>query len=88
MPASPALNTSVLGQEVPVARVVSALRELWSDESAKMRASLMNFAIYSEDPSSLEHNTLLLSELTREHSAVHCSFLTFQARRSRRCVPG
>ena len=68
MPASPALNTSVLGQEVPVARVVSALRELWSDESAKMRASLMNFAIYSEDPSSLEHNTLLLSELTREHS--------------------
>ena len=68
MSAALALNTSVLGQEVPVARVVSALRELWSDESAKMRASLMNFAIYSEDPSSLEHNTLLLSELTREHS--------------------
>ena len=68
MSAPPTLNTSVLGQEVPVARVVSALRELWSDESAKMRASLMNFAIYTEDPSSLEHNTFLLSELTREHS--------------------
>jgi glucose-6-phosphate dehydrogenase assembly protein OpcA len=68
MPAAPAFNTAVLGQEVPLSRITSALRELWADESAGMRASLMNFAIYSEDPSSLERNTLILSELTREHS--------------------
>jgi len=61
-------NTAILGQEVPLPQVAKALRELWADESGKTRASLMNLAIYSEDPSSLERNTTLLGELTREHS--------------------
>jgi glucose-6-phosphate dehydrogenase assembly protein OpcA len=64
----PALNTSILGQEVPIANVAKALRELWADESVKTRASLINFAIYSENPASLERNTVLLDSLTREHS--------------------
>ncbi len=67
MPSS-ALNTAILGQEVPIAKVQKALRDLWADESGKTRASLMNFAIYSEDPASLEQNTTLLANLTREHS--------------------
>ena len=64
----PALNTAILGQEVPIATVAKALRELWADETLKTRASLMNLAIYSEDPASLERNTVLLNNLTREHS--------------------
>ena len=63
-----AIDTSILGQEVPIAKVASALRELWADESVKTRASLINFAIYSEDPTSLEANTELLASLTREHA--------------------
>jgi glucose-6-phosphate dehydrogenase assembly protein OpcA len=63
-----ALNTVFLGQEVPLGRVPKALRELWADESAGTRASLMNFAIYSEEPLSLEKNTVLLASLMREHS--------------------
>jgi glucose-6-phosphate dehydrogenase assembly protein OpcA len=62
------LNTTILGQEVPMSQVTKALHDLWADESGKTRASLMNLAIYSEDPSSLERNTTLLGELTREHS--------------------
>ncbi len=63
------LDTSILGQEVPLKDVDKAVRALWADESAgKTRASLMNFAIYSEDPLTLERNTHLLSEITREHS--------------------
>lgn len=68
MPLTSILNTLVLGQEVPLHRVAMALRELWADESAGTRASLMNFAIYSEDANSLERNTELLAALTQEHS--------------------
>ncbi|MDB6139810.1 MAG: hypothetical protein JWO94_2882 [Verrucomicrobiaceae bacterium] len=63
------LDTTVLGQEVPLNRVDQALRELWADENtSKTRASLMNVAIYSEDSSSLERNTQLLGEITEQHS--------------------
>ncbi len=68
MPLSSVVNTAILGQEVPIAKVQKALRDLWADESGKTRASLMNFAIYSEDPASLGQNTTLLAALTQEHS--------------------
>jgi len=58
----------VLGQEVPLGRVDKALKELWGKDDARTRASLMNFAIYSEDPASIEANTRLLEEITREHA--------------------
>jgi glucose-6-phosphate dehydrogenase assembly protein OpcA len=62
------LNTDILGQEVPLDQVDKALKELWGKDEARTKASLMNFAIYSEDPGSLEANTKLLSEITEEHA--------------------
>ena len=59
----PLLDTAMLGQEVPLPQVTKALRALWADEAGKTRASLMNFVIYSEDPTSLERNTQLLEYL-------------------------
>lgn len=57
-----------LGQEVPLGRVDKALKELWGADEARTKASLMNFAIYNEDPSSLEKNTSLLAEITQEQA--------------------
>ncbi len=62
------LDTSSLGQEVPLGRVDKALKELWGQDEARTKASLMNFAIYSEDPGSLEENTRRLEEITLEHA--------------------
>lgn len=61
-------SLAVLGQEVPLGQVDKALKDLWGRDEARTRASLMNFAIYSEDPASLEANTRLLEEITREHA--------------------
>src|SRR6476659_1746534 len=61
-------SLSVLGQEVPLGRVDKALKELWGKDEARTRASLMNFAIYSEDQGSIESNTRLLEEITSEHA--------------------
>jgi glucose-6-phosphate dehydrogenase assembly protein OpcA len=61
-------SLAILGQEVPLGRVDKALKELWGADAARTRASLMNIAVYSEDPESLERNTQLLGEITREHS--------------------
>ena len=58
----------ILGQEVPIGRVDKALKELWGQDAARTRASLMNFAIYSENPDGVERNTELLGEITREHA--------------------
>ena len=65
---STTLNTDILGQEVPLGHVDKALKELWGKDDARTKASLMNFAIYSEDPVSLEANTRLLAEITEEHA--------------------
>jgi glucose-6-phosphate dehydrogenase assembly protein OpcA len=63
------LTTEILGQEVPLNRVNSALRELWrAEDTNKTRASLMNFVIYTEDGEQLDENTQALAELTREHA--------------------
>lgn len=61
-------SLAILGQEVPLDQVDKALKELWGKDEARTRASLMNFAIYSEDPSSIEANTKLLEEITHEHA--------------------
>lgn len=61
-------SLAVLGQEVPLGQVDKALKDLWGKDEARTRASLMNFAIYSEDPESIEANTRLLEEITREHA--------------------
>lgn len=59
---------SILGQEVPLGRVDKALKELWGADQARDKASLMNFAIYSEDPDSITSNTRLLGEITLQHA--------------------
>jgi glucose-6-phosphate dehydrogenase assembly protein OpcA len=61
-------SLAILGQEVPLGRVDKALKELWGKDEARTRASLMNFAIYSEDPGSIEANTRLLENITSEHA--------------------
>src|SRR4029078_641100 len=61
-------SLAVLGQEVPLGRVDKALKDLWGKDEARTRASLMNFAIYSEDPGTIESNTRLLEEITSEHA--------------------
>jgi glucose-6-phosphate dehydrogenase assembly protein OpcA len=61
-------SLAVLGQEVPLGRVDRALKELWGKDEARTRASLMNFAIYSEDAGSIKANTKLLEEITSEHA--------------------
>jgi glucose-6-phosphate dehydrogenase assembly protein OpcA len=48
--------------------VDKALNALFSSDKAVTRASLMNFAIYSEQPDSLDDNTDLIREVTREHA--------------------
>lgn len=72
-------DTSILGQEVPLGRVDKALKELWGRDDARTKASLMNFAIYSEDPSSLEENTRMLEEITQEHACRGLLILTLPA---------
>jgi glucose-6-phosphate dehydrogenase assembly protein OpcA len=59
---------AILGQEVPLGRVDKALKELWGADDARDKASLMNFAIYSEDPASIVTNTDLLAQITKEHA--------------------
>jgi glucose-6-phosphate dehydrogenase assembly protein OpcA len=57
-----------LGTEVPLSQVEKALSALFASDKAVTRASLMNFAIYSEHPDSLDENTDLIRQVTREHA--------------------
>ncbi|MEM0895999.1 MAG: glucose-6-phosphate dehydrogenase assembly protein OpcA [Verrucomicrobiota bacterium] len=66
-----------LGQEVPVGKIHQELKKLWASNDAATKASLMNFAIYSESPGSLEENTALISKITEEHA---CRALVIFAR--------
>lgn len=66
MPATLDIDLSILGQEVPLGRVDRELKKLWDSDEAKTRASLMNFAIYSENPADMERNNKLLEEITSE----------------------
>ena len=70
-------SLSILGQEVPLGRVDRELKKLWDSDEAKTRASLMNFAIYSENAANLERNNKLLEELTSEH-ACRALLILFQ----------
>lgn len=66
-----------LGQEVPVGKIQKELKKLWESNDAVTKASLMNFAIYSEAPGSLEANTAMIEEITVEHA---CRALVIFAR--------
>src|SRR5881628_206733 len=67
MPA--AAETVSLGLPVAIDRIDRELKKLWSEgEGAMTRASLMNLAVYSEEPGSLQNNTQLMARITENHA--------------------
>jgi glucose-6-phosphate dehydrogenase assembly protein OpcA len=66
----PAIAETVsLGLPVQIDRIDRELKKLWSEgEGAMTRASLMNLAVYSEEPESLTRNTRLLARITENHA--------------------
>lgn len=62
------LSALDLGNEVPLRELDKQLRLLWESNEARTKASLANFAIYSERVDQLAANTELIREVTREHA--------------------
>jgi hypothetical protein len=62
------IPTALLGQEVPVARIDGELKKLWEIDNAPTRASLINFALYSESIDSIERNVQSIQEITEDHA--------------------
>ena len=58
-----------LGLQVEIGKIDKELKKLWAEsEGAMTRASLINLAIYSEAPGSLEKNTQIISRMTQSHA--------------------
>jgi glucose-6-phosphate dehydrogenase assembly protein OpcA len=58
-----------IGMPVEVEKIDRELKNLWKEAGGeKTRASLVNLAIYSEEPGSLERNTKIISQITEDHS--------------------
>ena len=75
MPA--AAETYSLGTPVEIGNIEQELKKLWQQgEGAMTRASLMNFAVYSEEPGSLQNNTQLMARITENHA---CRALVIEA---------
>ncbi len=67
MPA--AAETYSLGLQVEIGKIDKELKKLWHEgEGAMTRASLINLAVYSEEPGSLEKNTQLVAKITENHA--------------------
>ena len=57
------------GMPVEVAQINRSLKALWEQEGNVLtRASLINFAVYSEAADALSANTQLMEQVTREHA--------------------
>ena len=67
------------GLPVEVGRIDRELKKLWQQNKGATRASLVNLAVYSELPGSLEANTKLVSELT-ENLACRAIVIAADAR--------
>ena len=62
-------ETYSLGVPVEVGKIDHELKKLWQEsEGAVTRASLMNLAVYSEEPGSLKKNTQLMARITENHA--------------------
>ncbi len=57
-----------LGTPVEVANIEKELYKLWEADEARTNASLMNFAVYSEEKGSLAKNSDIVRKITREHA--------------------
>jgi glucose-6-phosphate dehydrogenase assembly protein OpcA len=67
MPAT--AQTYSLGTPVEIGKIDQELKKLWQEgEGAMTRASLMNLAVYSEEPGSLQDNTQLMARITENHA--------------------
>jgi len=66
----PAISeTYSLGLPVEIGRIDQELKKLWREsEGAVTRASLVNLAVYSEEPGSLTSNTQLMAGITEDHA--------------------
>src|SRR5436853_5239004 len=68
-----------LGQSVEIGKIDKELKKLWREgEGAMTRASLMNLAVYSEKPHSLEKNTQMIARIAENHA---CRALVIGANR-------
>ena len=67
MPAT-AENYSI-GLAVEISKIDRELKKLWAESAGAMtRASLINLAVYSEAPGSLERNTQLIARIAQSHA--------------------
>src|SRR5438132_7319699 len=58
-----------LGVPVAISRIDQELKKLWQqNEGAVTRASIVNLAVYSQEPGSLERNTQLVAKITENHA--------------------
>jgi glucose-6-phosphate dehydrogenase assembly protein OpcA len=66
---APPVESYSLGLPVEVADIDTELKKLWQQgEGAMTRASLINLAIYSAAPGSLEKNTQLIAKITENNA--------------------
>ncbi len=62
------LEMGALGKEVELDQVTRELEAFFGDDEMLTRASLMNFAVFSESPGCLLENHDLIREITRSHA--------------------
>ena len=65
---SKVISTEGLGVPVEVSEISRGLKTLWEADEVSTNASLMNFLVYTEDPTKLLENSETIQELTREHA--------------------
>src|SRR5437660_12712993 len=76
----PAPEKYSLGQFVAITDIACELKKLWQEgEGSMARASLINLAVYSEKPGSLEKNTQLIARIAENHA---CRALVIGANRN------
>ena len=75
-----AIETDSLGTQVELSEIERELKKLWQQNAqTATRASLINFAVYSEEAKSLSRNTEIVSKITEESA---CRALVIHADRS------
>lgn len=57
-----------LGVKVAIGSIEKELKRLWEADEARAKASLINFAVYTEDASQMVLNSDSIREITREHA--------------------
>jgi glucose-6-phosphate dehydrogenase assembly protein OpcA len=78
----PEMQDLARGTPVEVSQINRSLSSLWEQEGHVLtRASLVNFAVYSEAPDALSSNTELMGRLTRDHA---CRVILLAANRAER----